>query len=114
MREALSRVSGSVQRLVGDQFRIDTGAKPVALTLPESAISMLGERQDELRRELVSAFGSAVAIEAGAFASDEAEETPEPTETAVPLAEAEVPPIVEKACEIFRGELFRGAPPRRS
>ena len=52
---------------------------------------------------------------ASASASEPAEEPAEeaPAEVVVPLADAEVPAIVEKAKEIFRGELFRGAPPRR-
>ncbi len=99
---ALERASGPVLRVVGEQFRVERNREKLSVEISENALEMLGDRRDVLRRELARAFELPVSIEAGVFSSTE-----EHTELEVGSGgDTEVPEIVEKAREIFRGELF--------
>jgi len=113
VREALARVSGSAHRATGERFELERREADSLLRLPAGVLQLLAEKRDALRRELARAFDRPVRIEEGSFPEEgQPEDSVAPAEEVVPLADAEVPEIVEKAREIFRGELFRGAPPR--
>ena len=99
---ALERASGPVLRVVGDQFRVERQRDRLTVEISETALEMLGDRRDVLRRELARGFQLPVSIDAGIFSSTEENADLEMDSS----GDTEVPEIVEKAREIFRGELF--------
>ncbi len=106
LRAALDEISPSLVRVVGDQFGLEKAGDEWTLSLSAPALGVLGERRDSLRRDLARALGASVRVELGDFGGSDL-----PSEE--PAGSEEVPEIVEKAREIFRGELFRGGPPSR-
>jgi len=106
VRGAIERISPSLVRVVGEQYRIERHGGEWILSLGGAALGVLGERREMLRRELSQALGGAVRVELGDVGA------PEPPAAGASPAD-EVPEIVAKAREIFRGELFGGGPPPR-
>ncbi len=102
VKVALERASGPVLRVVGDQFRVERQRDRLTVEISETALEMLGDRRDVLRRELARGFQLPVSIDAGIFSSTEENADLEVDSS----GDTEVPEIVEKAREIFRGELF--------
>jgi len=106
VRTALERISPSLVRVVGEQYAIDRRGSDWVFSIGGAALSLLGEKREALRRELAVLLGAPARVELGESGAAE-----------LPAGSASedetVPEIVAKAREIFRGELFGGAPPAR-
>lgn len=105
VRECLTRVSPTLARLVGDRVVFDAVADRLTITLSEEGkLFADGRRLDELQREVSDAMGRRIPVQVAIAKVAEVTEAIQEVR-ATHETNTDVPDIVQKAVEIFRGTM---------